>query len=263
MKDISILINSCAKYSDMWGNVVLLYDKYWPNHPELIIVTDEIAEHNQQIRLVKFSGDMSDRIISAVKNIETKYVFLSFDDYYPCKPVNTKKLDALLNEMEAKSIDYCRIFFDPPTKGEKDSFLKYKILLLTRVYEVNFYPSIWKKESLLKVLKKGEDIWKTEARLTRRFKEKGFKGIYVKENGIFDFVDVVRKGKYLRSAYHFLKRNNLYISQRERRTIKETVLLNTRIFLSNHLPKKIKEYLKAKGRKKGAIYYSDYANTED
>ena len=263
MKDISILINSCSKYNDMWDNIDFLYDKYWPNHPKLFLLSNKEAEHKSDIDIISIPKEMSDRLISGVEQIDTEFVFLSFDDYYPKRMVNTKKLYELIEEIKKRNIDYCRIFYDPPVKGKKQTELKYKNLPLTRVYEVNFYPSIWKKTSLLRVLKGGEDIWKTEARLTRRFKELGFKGIYVKEHGIFDFVDVVRKGKYLRSSYRFLRKNNLYISTREKRTLRETITLNTRIFLSNNLPKKIKEKLKARGRKKGAIYYSDYADTDD
>lgn len=263
MNDICILINSCAAYSDMWDNIDFLYKKYWSDHPEIILVTDKVVPNQNSFKIIEINKDMSDRLIDAVKQIKENYIFLSFDDYYPNKKVNVNKLNELFKTIKAKDIDYCRIFFDPGVKGKKNSPLNYKTLPLNRVYEVNFYPAIWKKESLLKLLRSGEDIWKSEARLTRRAKENNLNCIYVKNKGIFDFVDVVRKGKYLRSSYRFLKRNKLFISDREKRTIKETIALNSRIFLSNNLPKKMKENLKKKGRKKGAVYYSDYADTDD
>ncbi len=263
MKDICILINSCINYSDMWGNIEFLYNKYWNNHPNIFLLTDKDGDTKKQLETITFDGDMSDRLIFALNHIKTKYVFLSFDDYYPKKQVNVQKIESLLELMKSKNLDYCRVFYDPKVSGKPQSNLKFRDLPLEKTYEVNFYPAIWKRTSLIKLLKSNEDIWKTEARLTRRAKENGLKCIYVKENGIFDFVDVVRKGKYLRSAYRHLKRNNLFISDRKKRTIKETLHLNTRIFLSNHLPKGMKEHLKEKGRKKGSIYYSDYAETDD
>ena len=125
------------------------------------------------------------------------------------------------------------------------------------------YPSIWKKEALLKVLKNHEEIWKSEARLTRRAREESLKCITRTNKGLFEFVDVVRKGKYLRSAYRYLKRNDLYISDRKIRTIPETIKLNLRIFISDITPKPIKDLMKKMVSRKEKKFYSDYADTED
>lgn len=263
MADFSILINSCAAFSDMWENIIFLYDKYWENHLGLFILTDNKVDSVHYNNVISIKGEMSDRLLKALDHVSTKFVFLSFDDYYPKTKVNVSKIESLLKEMEEKNIDYCRIYKKVKTKGKKESVLKYKKLPLKDIYEVNFYPSIWKVESLKKVLKLNEEIWKAEARLTRRFREAELNGIYVKDKGTFEFVDVVRKGKYLRSAYRFLLKNDLFISSRKKRTIKETVALNTRIFIADHAPKWIKNALKGIMHKRGKVYYSDYENTDE
>lgn len=247
----------------MWSNISFLYNKNWPNHPDIFLVTDEPISSNYPFHIFSFKKEMADRLIKAIEEIHTEYIFLSFDDYYPSKRVNEEAIEELLDILESNDIDYCRIFNEPKVKGKKISGLKYKYLTFSKYYEVNFYPGIWKKASLLELLRSGEDIWKSEARLTRRARENYMKCIYVDNRGIFDFIDVVRKGKYLRSSYHFLKKNNLYISNREKRTIKETLSLNARRFLSDHLSIRAKERLKNIGRKKGRVYYSDYAENDD
>ena len=260
--NVTILINSCIAFSDMWNNVSFLFDKYWPNHPKAYILTDKDDPSFKMDKIV-IDKEMSTRLLESLDKIDTKYVFLTFDDYYLKKPVNEKTILSLIKEMDNKDIDYCRIFYKLKTKGKKDKNLKYKYLPLKDTYEVNFYPSIWKKEALKKVLKKDEVIWKLEARITKRAREENLKCIYVNNKGIFDFVDVVRKGKYLRSAYRYLKRNSLYISSRKKRTIRETIKLNTQIFVSEHAPKRIKKCIKNRMHKKGKVYYSDYENTDD
>lgn len=260
--NFTILINSCQKFSDMWNNVLFSFDKYWLNHPNIIILSDGLDENFKLDNVVEIKGEMSDRLLHALDLIKTKYVFLSFDDYYPCDDIDDEKIKLIVKTLEENDYDYCRIFDEVPIKGKKIGPLKYQVMPLEKTYEVNFYPSIWKVESFKKVIKSGETIWKAEARITRRAKEQGLKCICVKKN-IFPHKDIVRKGKYLRSAYRFLKKNDLYISNRGVRTIKETVQLNTQIFVSNHTPKRLKEKIKAKLRKKGKVFYSDYAETDD
>lgn len=263
MNNLTILINSCKKFSDMWGNILDLYSKYWRDHPELIIVSDELDRNFNFNCVHPYTGDMSDRMLLAALDVKTKFVFLSFDDYYPKSKVDVDRISKIINLMESNNFDYCRMFKEPKAKGKKIGELKYKNLPLTRTYEVNFYPCIWKVESLIKIIKRNETIWKLEARITRRSKENGYKCIAIRDKTIFPFVDVVRKGKYLRNAYRFLKKNKLYISDRPVRTIKETTELAIQTFLSNNMPRCIKDRIKEKMRKKGRVYYSDYADTDD
>ena len=263
MNNLTILINSCKGFSDMWENILNLYSRYWENHPELFIVTDEKDENLDFDCVHSYFGEMSNRILSAAKDIKTKYVFLSFDDYYPKNKVDVDKINKTIQLMETLNLDYCRYFNDPKVKGKKIGELEYNRLPLNKVYEVNFYPSIWKVESLIRVIKNDETIWKLEARITRRAKENNFNCIAIEDKKIFPFVDVVRKGKYLRNAYKFLKKNDLYISDRKVRTIKETLELKTQIFVSNNMPNWIKSRIKKRMRKKGRMYYSDYAETDD
>ena len=265
LKDkLTILINSCEQFSDMWPNIFNLYEKNWPNHPKLAVITDgtKDATHPKD-SFFECDGEMSDRLIKSIDSLDTKYVFLSFDDYYPIKPVNEVKLEQIINVLDENDFDYCRIFKKPKIKGKKYGEIKYQVMPLTNYYEVNFYPSIWKVSSLKKVLRENEVIWKLEARLTRRCKEKDFICCCVNNKGIFDFIDVVRKGKYLRSAFRYLKRNDLYISNRKKRGVWETIKLNTRIFVSDHTCPKMKNLLKKMSRRKGKVYYSDYADNED
>lgn len=260
--DITIIVNSCYAFSDMWNNVSILFDKYWANHPQLFILTDKDNQTFKQNKIV-IDKDMSDRLLLSLDKIDSEYIFLTFDDYYLKRPVDQQRISSLISEMKEKNIDYCRIFNKVKIRGRKDHKLKYRYMPLKTTYEINFYPSIWKKEAFRKVLKCGEEIWKLEARITRRAREQNLTCICVNNKGLFDFVDVVRKGKYLRGAYRYLKKNNLYISNRKKRTITETVKLQTQIFVSEHTPKKIKNFLKRKLNKKGKAFYSDYENTDD
>lgn len=265
MNNFEVIVLSCADFSDMWTNIFTLYAKYWPEQTKLRIISDGEGKYNlkNDERIYIYQDDMSNRLIRSLKDVESEYIFLSFDDYYPKKKVNDKKINDLLIEMKNKNIDYCRIYKFPRVKTKKQKPLGYYPLPLDKVYQVNFYPCLWKRVSLLKVLKENEDIWKTEVRLTRRSREQGLKGIKISHKKIFPFVDIVRKGKYLISGKRFIKKNNLFLSNRGTRTFKETFNLAVRTKLTRILPLSIKNKLKKRMNKKGVVFYSDYENTDD
>ena len=264
-QSMTLLILSCKDFSDLWSNNLLLLSKYWPEHPKTIISSEGEGKfdlkHPDELRI--FEGEMSNRIISALKSIDTEYVLLTFDDYFLKDKVDINTVESLLNIMNDNSFDYCRFFKEKKVKGKFIGKEKYKILPLESVYEANFYPSIWKRESLLSVLKDGEDIWKTEVRLTKRMRELGQKGIAVYNPKVFPILDVVRKGKYLRDAYKFLKKNKLYISDRPIRTVKETRALALQIFVSEHFPNGLKKIIKEHMKKKGKVFYSDFEEEDE
>jgi hypothetical protein len=262
-ENITIIILSCAKFSDLWDNNVSLLKKFWPNHPKYQIISDGEALYPFRSRehLKIFNSEPSNRLIAAIDEVTTKYVFLTFDDYFLKKSVDEKHLIQIFEFIIKNDVDYCRFFKKPKIKT-KINELGLKKLPLQNVYEVNMYPGLWKVDSLKKVLVPNEDIWKTEVRLTKRARENGlFCFAYLKEN-IFPFEDIVRKGKYLRSGLKFIKKNDLYISDREVRTYGEDFKLFIQTLASDYLPKGIANLVKKWQRKKGKVFYSDFENSD-
>lgn len=265
MKTMCVVILSCANFSDMWTNNIGLFEKYWPNHPDVFIISDGLGKYNikEPPTLKIYQGEMSDRLIAAITDLDYKYVFLTFDDYYLCKDVNNARLNKLISDMDEMNADYCGIFKRPIIHQKKQGESKYTVLPLNKVYQVNFYPCIWKKDSLLKVLKRGEDIWKTEARLTRRARENDLLCFHINNKRTFLFVDIVRKGKYLISGKKYILKNGLFLSDRKTRSVKETVYLFLQTTGSRILPRCLKNRIKSRLKKKGRIFYSDFENSDE
>lgn len=263
MNELAIIITTCDKFCDLWKNNSLLVNKFWPNHPPIYLVSDKDNYLGKQTfdNFMFFDGDYSFRLKQALNHIDAEYVFLTLDDYLISNYVDKKKIDFLFSFMQKNKLSYLRFFKQTLTKGWIDKENQIHLLPLTKcVYEVNLYPSIWKKEDLLKMIVNDESPWKFEVRLTRRAREHNLFCGWVENKKVFPFVDTIRKGKYLRKAYRFLKKNDLYISSRPKMTIFETLRLDIRTLISRHAPKKIKNWLKKMSKGK---YYSDYYNTDD
>ena len=263
--NLTILILSCQKYSDLWSNNLFLLNKYWPNHPKAILTSDGIGIFDlstpEELMMVK--KEASSRLVDSLLKVKTKYVLLTFDDYLINKRVNCEAINKIIDIMDCHKFGYCRLFKNKKVRGKPIGDFKYKILPLKDVYEVNFYPSIWNSKSLVSVLKENEDIWKTEVRLTRRMRERKETGIAIYNKNIFPFIDCIRKGKYLKPAYKFLKKNKLFVSNRQIRTFQETAKLAMQTFVSKYSPDFLKKIIKKNMRKKGITFYSDFESTDD
>jgi len=255
---------TCDKYSDLWTNNLQLFDKYWNDRPNTHLVSDKPNDLINSFNCFfhNFNGDFSFRLLNILNKVENEYIFLTLDDYLLHDFVNTKVITDLVNEMTEKKISYIRLFKRKKIHGGwLNSKMRIHLLpLKSETYEVNLYPSIWRRIDLINLIKSDENIWKFEVRLTRRCREKKYVCGWINNKKCFRFVDTIRKGKYLRKAYRFLKKENLYVSERPVRTIGETIKLNIRTVISRFSPDFIKKKLKRLTRKE---YFSDYANNDD
>lgn len=266
MKNLSIIITSCEAYSDMWINNISSFKKHWLDDSKIVLTTDSSGDFDTSKvpELKVYKGEMSKRIIDALKDIDTKYVFITFDDYYLIKDANLEIIKETIDYMDKHNVSYCGSAFNIK-KGKKFKAGNLKLFKfdLNEPYEINFYPSIWNREDLIASLKEEENIWISEAMLTKRLKMHNQTALMLLNKDVFTFLDVCRKGKYLRKAYKYLKKHNLYISDRGVRTIREEVSLAIRLFTSIHAPKWIKKKMQNRYRKAGHIIYSDYFYDED
>ncbi len=266
MEELTILITSCGAYSDMWSNTLSLFKQNWMDNSPIVLSSDSKGKYDVEspLELKVYDGEMAERIINALKDIKTKYVFLTFDDYYLTEKANISIIKETLDFVEENNISYCGFAFNIKNGSKRrHGNLKIFDMKLNEPYEVNFYPGLWNRVDLINVLRESEDIWTSEVRLTKRLARNDKKGICLLNKNVVSFLDVVRKGEYLRKAYKYLKKHGLFISDRKVKSVKEDLYLKTRFFVSIHAPKWVKNILKTRYRKSGGVLYSDLNNFED
>lgn len=216
----TLLIHSCDKFSDLWDAHVKLLNKNWlDRNCRTCILTD--ASNPQQFDGVEVMSagagmEITERIRYALTQITTNYVLVTLDDYFVTTPISSARIERLIDIMEAKGYDYVRLFDRPrggltPTE-EKDFF----DLSLKGDYKVNLYPGIWRTDFMAKTLgDKVLNAWEFEVTLTDNARAANGK-CAVSLGCEFPILDVVRKGKILPKAAHYLRRHNLYHGNRPR-----------------------------------------------
>lgn len=262
---MTVLISSCDKFSDIWKAQVALMNKYWPNRScRTIILTDTnkngISFPDVDIIEVGEGAEIIERMQEAVKHIDTEYVFLTLDDYMLCDFVKNDLIKEHINKMEEEDISYLRYYLRPKPKrkqkikGEKGFYR----CDLENNYQVNLYPSLWKRTFLENTLSFDIDnIWHYEVALTAIAKANDARCL-ISLNKEYSFVDTVRKGKFLHKGYRFLKKEGLYDSDRKINTWRYEISLAIRTAIMRHAPGFIRKLVKKIGRKQGKVQFSDY-----
>lgn len=256
---LTLMIQTCDGFSDLWEPHIRLLEKSWPDRPvRTLLVTDSPTG-------ARFPGvetfaagtgkHMPARLEAVLPHIQTDYILLTLDDYFPIHPISTDKLSRLVDIMEKEDLDYIRLF-SAPNSFQKTEYRGLYEIDLTEDYAVNLYPGIWRREFLAKTLYITMDVWTYEVSLTytaRRVKAR----CALSKGGEFRVLDGVRKGKLLHKASRYLRLRRLYRGSREVIARREEL----RIFIFSTgkrlLPHPAAEWVKRQLRQRGFRFYSD------
>lgn len=266
-KDITMLILSCDKFSDLWDGNIKLLEKNWHDRDmETYLVTDLPTHKNYDnvgIISVGENIEWSDRLLTALNRIKTDYVFITFDDYFLVQKVDTGKISGLISMMKKERLDYVRLYKHPrrATKEALRGFENCFRIDTSCDYSVNLYSCLWKKDFLKSTIRESQNAWQFEVSLAQRAREYNANCV-VSLNNEFQILDVVRKGKLLHKAVRYFKKNpGIYNGKRAVNSLWYEVRLGIQTFFSRHLPRGIYRRLKQFFVKKGKHFYSDGSNS--
>ena len=219
--DLTCLILSCDKFSDLWSGNVKLYNRNWPNRNfATYLVTDKPSnEIFDNVTLLSAGSNIewSDRLAFALNHVGTKYVLVTLDDYYLIKPVSVERMNLLVEYMKEHKIDYIRFFPEPKrATTEKIEGIKKLYKINNKIeYSVNLYVGIWSVDFLRYCIGTSQDAWHFEVGL-RNKAIKYNATCLVSLNNEYTILDVVRKGKLLHKAVSYFKKNpDIYSGNRK------------------------------------------------
>lgn len=218
--NLTMIIHSCDKFSDLWDAHVQLLEQNWGDRGiPTYILTDKPSDKkydNVEILPAGEGKELSDRTAKALEVINTEFVLITLDDYFLIESVSSEKIGGVLDMMEAEHFDYVRLYLRP--KCKRSAKIKkygevYSIDTSDR-YCVNLYSGIWRKSFLEKTIRETKNAWQYEVSLPGIAREVGAK-CAMSNNREFVILDVVRKGKLLHKSNRYLKNHDLYRGDRE------------------------------------------------
>ena len=110
LPDISLLIFTCDKFSDLWESGIGLLNKNWADRAfKTYLVTDKATDREFSGVTVISAGEnaeLSDRIKTALNTIDTDYVLVTLDDYFFTKPIDNSRIMRCLDIAKREDFDY-------------------------------------------------------------------------------------------------------------------------------------------------------------
>lgn len=262
---LTLVIHTCDKFSDLWEGHIRLLNRNWADRNiRTLLVTDKKTDRHFDGVEILAAGDgfeLSQRIAVMLEHINTEYLLVTLDDYYPIYPIDTAKIEALVDAMDNERLDYIRLFKRPDSRDRIDGYdALYRIDLNSKKdsnYLVNSYAGIWRKSFTELTVREKKNAWDYELSLTKIARENDL-NCAMSKGKEFETLDVVRKGQLLhKAAKYFKKHPGLYSGDRTVISRSAEIKIGVRTFIKDMTPQAFVDFLKGIMRKFGAEFYSD------
>jgi len=216
---MKILVGTCDKYKDTWEPFIHGFKKYWANCPWVLCWACNTIEPAYGTPLLSGEyNNWSRTMISALNKINDEVILLLLDDYWLTKEPDTKKIERYVDLLLGSNVEHIRLI---PSEDIEGSFCDLDVNLFKNdaPYRCSTQAGLWKRQTLLDLLKDGEDIWTFENEASKRSKGKLFTCAnkylihYVyPEDPDFDWKkQPVENGKWTKDAKRYIQKEKLGI----------------------------------------------------
>ncbi len=222
MNDLSVLVVSFDAYSDLWDTFFKLFKRYWGDCPYKLYLGANNKKY-EGVDTIDIGDDVSwcDNLRKYLEAIESPYVLTMLEDYFLDKKVDNESVKALFDYVRSEDLDCLRLRPAPIADHTVNKKLNVGVALPGAPYYINAQPAIWKKESLLKLLKPGYNAWQFEIENSRASAGLDYK-VYTSNVQVLSFHNGVERGKYYASTVEFLNREGLTADFETRGIIDDT-----------------------------------------
>jgi hypothetical protein len=213
MKDkVSILINSCDKYSDVWGIFFPLFFKYWPDCPwQIYLGSNEKKYNDPRVITICVGKDKSwaESAFIMLKEIPTQNILFFLDDFLIFWKVDTSKVVHYYDSFLELNANCLRLRNSPEiyntVQGYNDLVERPKGESNRVALDIAF----WKRETFMNLLKSGENPWQMESEGSIRSNK--YKGFYTSKEWVIERRNGLETGKWMRYNLDLIRRENLVI----------------------------------------------------
>lgn len=177
MNDCTIVVNSCDAYEDLWLPFFTLLKRRWPDCPYPVLLNTESREFHLDgldIRRAALQGapaslSWSDRLRQTLKQVDTPFVLLLLDDFFLESPVDTERFAQCLAWMKNDAKLACFSFVPTIWPNVEDGkYPGFQRRPRRAAYTANCQAGLWRTKTLLKLLRRKENLWEFEEYATIR-----------------------------------------------------------------------------------------------
>jgi len=172
---LTILVNSCDAYSDVWPFFFSALNEYWPHRELNVVLNTEQKKPNLGENVIisnfKGSGSWGLRLRNSLQEIETDFVLSAYDDFILEHYIDDLELNEILLRMDS-DVDIAVVYLTKlGLKMKENTYLmpdrkegnKYFLLDDNVDYRLNSAPAIWRRKDLLKYTGVFDNPWAWES----------------------------------------------------------------------------------------------------
>ena len=210
--NLTTIVGTCDSYLDLIPGFSILYERYFePNIETLIVSETEDLDIPKYKFITPGKKQWGERIINALSETKTEYVFFVLDDYYLSQLLTNEYIEYLLKFMDNRKVN--KIMLSPVPDFAKYEYLE-SINTMHKMspnspWLTSVQPAIWRKSELLKFLKPEYTPWNFEVKGSELAKN-NVENYFVAKLDNPIYFNMVRKGKQPSPGWEeFLKEQNL------------------------------------------------------
>ena len=168
---VTVLVNSCDAYQDLWNPFFTLYKKYFTLENVRLILnteTENFSFDGLEIECIhpKHSDiTYGERILNVLSQVNTPYVIILLDDFFIRKPIDVKKINQIIQWMDNdKSIVYfnCDVMNKSYIDYEVNKYKGFRRLAPGNDYILSLQAAIWRTDKLKKYWRYKVSAWEWE-----------------------------------------------------------------------------------------------------
>lgn len=213
-KNISILINSCDKYSDVWEIFFPLFFKYWPDCPwQVYLGSNEKAYNHPRVKTICVGKDKSwaESAYLMLEGIPTDNILFFLDDFFIFWKVNTIEVLHYYDSFLKLDANCLRLRNSPVINNIVDGYEDIVEREKGEFNRVALDVAFWKKSTFMALLKPGESPWEMEKEGSKR--SNSYDRFYTSKKWIIERRNGLEAGKWMRYNLELIKREGLIIPQ--------------------------------------------------
>lgn len=228
----TVVVNSCDYYEEAWFPFFELVKKFWPDRNMEIVLNTETKNYEDmelEVRCLHSDPAMawSDRLISVLNRVHTKYIILLLDDFFLQGYTDQKEIENCISYMENDS--QIAVFYFKHITGHHSvskKYQKYYEMDVRRKYILNFQAAVWNRKVLLGFLESGKSPWEIEEeghaclRTDKKFYCAGTGSYYESDKNVFDYLWAeetgygICKSKWLWNNKKLFKKHKIHVVYR-------------------------------------------------
>jgi len=197
--NIAVMVVSCDNYSDIWSSFFHLFNRFWPDCPfPVYLISNQKKCDIPSVISITVGEDVSwsDNLQLALDQAKEEFVLMWIDDLFLLNKVNTEALLRICSEFIKIQGNYIRL--NPTIKADTSFNQYFGLASPGTIYRTSTVLSLWRKDVLRSLLKKGESAWDFEIFGTVRSDK--YAGFYATWRNNFKVLNCIIKGKWHRYA---------------------------------------------------------------